>query len=95
MDLSSLVLAVAVLASIPAGVVLIGVLAHRPTTGAWMRRHARAFAWFAAAGWGALALGHWFAPGEYSVLRPAASLAAMLCMTAFAVFHPSRKAART
>src|SRR5262245_56159857 len=95
MDLSSLVLAVAVLCSLPAGVVLIGVLVHRPTTGTWLQSHARALAWLAAVGWGAISLSHWFAPGRYSLFRAVVSVVAMLCMTGFALLLPSCKSARS
>ena len=93
MELSSLAIAVALFCSLPAGLLLIGVLAHRPSSGAWLRKHARAFAWFAAIGWGGVSLRHWFVPGEFSTLAVIASIGAMLCMAAFAVLHPSRSSA--
>ena len=88
MDPWSLVIAVAGLDYIPAAVILVAVLAQRPVSGAWMRRHARVFSWVAAIGWGATALRHWFYPGELPTLSLVGSIGLMICMAAYAVLQP-------
>lgn len=85
MDLSALIIAIAVACSLPAGLVLVGVLAHRPSSAAWLRKHVRALAWFAAIGWGAIGLRNWFAPHEHSALAAVVAAVAMVGMVAFAV----------
>jgi hypothetical protein len=94
MDPGSVVLALALLCSLPAGLVLIGVLAHRSASASWLRRHARVLAWLAALAWGGLAARRWLAPDEASWFAALASTVAMLCMLAFAVLQPPGGASR-
>jgi class 3 adenylate cyclase len=91
-DFPSLLLAVGLLCSLPAGVVLVGVIAHRAGGGAKLRRWARPLAGIAAVGWGATAVLDWRAPGENPVLSVVAPVVAMVGMVAFAI--PSAGASR-
>jgi hypothetical protein len=85
MELGSLLLAVSLLCSLPAGLVLVGVIANRPAGNAWLRRRAPLLAWLAAIGWGGIAVRNWVAPGDFPVLAVVVPAIAMVCTVAFAL----------
>ena len=85
MEIGSLLLAVALLCSLPAGLVLVGVLAHRAPSAAWIRSRARLFAVVAACAWALLAARNWLGSSEPSVLSVLAPVVALVSLVAFAV----------
>ena len=85
MEFWSLVVGLALLCSLPAGLVLVGLLAHRPSSATWIHRHARTLAMCGALAWASIAIRNWFAPSEPSVYSVLVPVLALVCMVAFSV----------
>ena len=85
MEFVRLLLVVALVAALPAGVVILGVIAHRPLGAAWLRRRARLLGWISAVAWGGAAILNWIAPTETPVLSVVVPAIAMLCMVGYAI----------
>jgi hypothetical protein len=95
MEFWSLVLAVALLCSLPAGLVLLGVLAHRPSSASWIQSHARLFAVVAASAWASLALRNWLGSSEPSVFGVLVPVVGLISLVAFSIARADRGAARS
>jgi len=94
MEFWSLVLAVALLCSLPVGLVLVGVLAQRPPSASWIRSRARLFAVVAACAWASLAVRNWLGPSEPSALGVLVPVVGLVSLVAFSIAHADRGTSR-